>query len=359
MPASAWIEERDLPAPPRRTAMAPVRARLAATDFIPLLWRERFVMLSVFLVIAALGIAAALTMKTVYPARSSLLIRLGQEYVYEPRAGDAARGAVPDSDQVIQSEVEIMSSAQVKERVIRKLGIGRLFPGMAAKYDRASPSEQDKMMSEAVGALEKGLKIATAPGTPVVRLEYDDTDPQNAALILNTLLDEYMAYRRSILLDPTAPIENQRRAFEAKLEQADEAYQAFLGSNDIGDFDAEKTSLGQLMAQIQQQKYTTDTQLQDRQARLAALTGQSSQLPAEIGLFRDVDHAAQDKLTDLKLQRAGLLGRYRPDAAPVKTLDVQIAAMERAIAEARPRATARADWGSTRSTRLSRPTRSR
>ena len=333
MPASAWIEDRDIAAAPWRAGEAPARPRLAFADFAPLLWRERFVMLSVFLVIAAIGLAVALTLKTVYPAHSSLLIRLGQEYVYEPRAGDAARGAVPDSDSVIQSEVEILGSAQLKQRVIDKLGIGRLFPAMAVRYDRASPDGQQKMMSQAVAAMEKNLKIGTAPGTPVVRLEYDDTDPQDAALVLNTLLDQYLIYRRTILLDPTAPRETQPRSVENRRGQADEADQKFLGSNDIGDFEAEKTSLGQLQSTLLQQKYTADEQLQERQARLAALQTQSAQISPEIGLYHDVDHEAQDKLTDLKVQRAGLLGRYLPDAAPVKTLDVQIATMERAIAD--------------------------
>jgi uncharacterized protein involved in exopolysaccharide biosynthesis len=333
MPASAWIEDREATAPAWRGGEAPTRPKFAPADFILLLWRERLVMLSVFLVIAALGVAAALTLKTVYPARSSLLIRLGQEYVYEPRVGDAARGVAPDSDQIIQSEVEIMGSAQVKERVINKIGIGRLFPELAGRYDRASPAEQQKMMSQAVGTLEKGLKISSAPGTPVVRLEYGDTDPEVAALVLNGIVDEYLVYRRTIFRDPTAPLEAQRKSFESRLEQADEAYQNFLGSNNIGDFEAEKTSLGQLMAGLQQQKYTADEQLRQRQARLAALSAQAAQIAPEIGLYHDVDHVAQDKLTDLKVQRAGLLGRYRPDAGPVKAMDIQIAEMERAIAQ--------------------------
>jgi uncharacterized protein involved in exopolysaccharide biosynthesis len=335
MPASAWIEEREASAPAWRRGGAPARPQFAPADFVPLLWRERFVMLSVFLVIAALALAGALMLKTVYPARSSLLIRLGQEYVYEPRAGDAARGAVPDSDQVIQSEVEIMSSAQVKERVIQKLGLTRLFPALAGRYERASLPEQQKMMGQAVAAMERNLKIASAPGTPVVRLEYDDTDPQMAAQVLNALLDEYLVYRRGILLDAAAPLDAQRRSFEARLEQADEAYQNFLGSNNIGDFEAEKTALSQLQTSLTQQKYAADEQLQQRQARLAALESQSAQVTPEIGLYHDVDHVAQDKLTDLRVQRAALLGRYRPDSAPVKALDTQITAVERAIADGR------------------------
>jgi uncharacterized protein involved in exopolysaccharide biosynthesis len=310
-----------------------MRPRYELSDFATLLWRERMLMLGVFLVILALGMAVTLTLKSVYPAQSSLLVRLGQEYVYQPRAGDAARGAVPEADQVIQSEVEILSSAQVKERVIDKIGLPRLFPEIGANYDRATPAEQREMIGKAVTAMQRGLKIATAPGTPVVRLVYEHTDPQMAALVLNTLLDEYLSYRRTILLDPTAPLEDQRKAFEARLTLADEAYENFLGSNNIGDFEAEKTSLGQLQAALQQQKYTTDSQLQDRQGRVAALGAQAAQVAPEIGLYRDIDHTASDKLADLRLQRESLLSRYRPDAAPVHELDVQIAGLSRAVAD--------------------------
>ena len=81
------------------------------------------------------------------------------------------------------------------------------------------------------------------------------------------------------------------------------------------------------------QKYTADEQLLQRKARLDALNGQSAQIAPEIAIYHDVDHTAQDKLIDLKVQRAQLLGRYRSDAAPVKTMDVQIAEMERSIAD--------------------------
>jgi uncharacterized protein involved in exopolysaccharide biosynthesis len=332
MTDSAWATGGQPAAPFRRPEAALVRPRYAPADFVALLWRERMLMLSVFLVIMALGLAAALMLKTTYLAQSSLLVRLGQEYVYEPSAGDAARGAIPESDEVMQSEVEILSSAQIKERVIDRIGLERIYPSIGKGYDSATPEQRRMMIGRAVAVMEKSLKIGFAPGAPVVRIGFEHTDPEMAAQVLNDLLEEYLVYRRSILLDPTAPIEAQRKAFEARLAEADEAYESFLGSNNIGDFEAEKTSLAQLQASLQQQKYQTDEQLQDRQGRLAALGQQASQVPSEIGLYHDVDHTAQDKLTELKLQREALLSRYKPDAAPVHELDVQVAALERALA---------------------------
>lgn len=312
------------------------RPRYAWTDFPTLLWRERWLMLAVFLVLFGIGFVIALTLKTTYPAYSSVLVRLGQEYVYEPRAGDAGRGAVLDSDQVLQSELEILGAGQLKQRVINRLGLARIYPELAKKYATADVEGRKKIMGQALLGLERNLKMETAPDTPIIRVGFEHTDPQTAALVLNTLLEEYLIYRRSVLLDPSAPaLEQQRRAFETRLAQADNAYEDFLNNNRIGDFVAEKASLSALQAQIEQQKYQTDAQLRDRQGRLATLERQFGQVSPEVGLYRDVSSVPGEKLANLKTQREDLLSRYRVDARPVQELDAQIAQLEAGIAAGR------------------------
>lgn len=312
------------------------RPRYALSDFPVLLWRERYLMLAIFLTLFVLGVAAALTMKTSYEAYSSVLVRLGQEYVYEPRAGDAGRGAVLDSDAVIQSEIEILGAAPLKLRVIERLGLSRTYPDLAEKYAKATPAEKKTIMSMAIRAIEQNLKIETAPDTPIVRIGFSHKDPQAAALILNTLLEEYLIYRRTVLVDPSAPaLEQQRQLFETRLADADAAYEEFLTSNRIGDFVAEKASLSQLQAQIEQQKYQTDAQLQDRIGRLASLNAQLGQVSREVGIYRDISSAPGEKLVGLKVQREELLSRYRADARPVQELDAQIAQLEAGMAAGR------------------------
>ncbi|WP_333585939.1 GumC family protein [Phenylobacterium sp.] len=312
------------------------RPRYAPSDFVVLLWRERFLMLAVFAVLMILGTLAAFSLKTTYAANSSVLVRLGQEYVYEPRAGDAGRGAVPDSDQVLQSEVEILGSAELKQKVIDRLGLARIYPELAKTYAGAGPEEKQVITAKAIRAMETSLKIGTAPDTPIVRLSFEHEDPKVAALVLNTLLEEYLVHRRRVLVEVDAPaLLTQKRAFETRLAEADAAYEAFLTSNRIADFVAEKAALSQLQAQVEQQKYQTEAQLQDRSGRLAGLRAQMGQVSPEIGLFRDENNTAAQKLVELKLQREDLLGRYRADAQPVRDLDAQIARLEAGIAAGR------------------------
>lgn len=312
------------------------RPRYAPSDFVVLLWRERFLMLAVFAVLMILGTLAAFSLKTTYAANSSVLVRLGQEYVYEPRAGDAGRGAVPDSDQVLQSEVEILGSAELKQKVIDRLGLARIYPELAKTYAGAGPEGKQVITAKAIRAMETSLKIGTAPDTPIVRLSFEHEDPKVAALVLNTLLEEYLVHRRRVLVEVDAPaLLTQKRAFETRLAEADAAYEAFLTSNRIADFVAEKAALSQLQAQVEQQKYQTEAQLQDRSGRLAGLRAQMGQVSPEIGLFRDENNTAAQKLVELKLQREDLLGRYRADAQPVRDLDAQIARLEAGIAAGR------------------------
>ena len=204
-----------------RAAPGPGVSRAASSRYDPqellaLAWRERGFVAAVFVVLALMGAAAALQLKTLYPAHSSLLVRLGSEYVYDPRVGDAARGAVPENDQVIQSEIEILSSPALKAKVIADIGLDRLFPKLGRAYAHASPARRRAVEGAAIKAMESGLKIVTAPGTSVVRLTYAHPDPQMAATALNTLIDEYLKYRSTVLVAQDAnAIGDERQAFQA------------------------------------------------------------------------------------------------------------------------------------------------
>jgi uncharacterized protein involved in exopolysaccharide biosynthesis len=205
---SAWSTLPHDPLPGRAMAGSgwASRPRYAPSDFITLLWGERWLMLVIFLVIFGVGAAFALTLKKSYPASASILVQLGQEYVYEPRAGDAARGAVPENDSLVQSEVEILISAQLRERTIRRIGLEVLYPTLGEKYAAAPPAGKAQVMAKAVEDFGKNLTVGSAPDNPVVRIGFEHESGEMAARAVNTLLEEYLIYRRTVLIQPTSPV---------------------------------------------------------------------------------------------------------------------------------------------------------
>jgi uncharacterized protein involved in exopolysaccharide biosynthesis len=239
-----------------------------------------------------------------------------------------------DNDQVVQSELAILGSAAVKAQVVQDIGVARLSPELGRAYAKASPEKRKDVESSAIKMIEQGLKITSAPGNSIVSLSYTANDPELAALVLNTLVDEYLRYRRAVLIDKDAgPIKAQLDSLQGRLAKADADYQTFLAQNGVqsGDYDAEKTSLSQIYGQLTTENYSVQAALSEAVGRLGATAGEVSSTQPEIGLFRDLDHSAQDKLATLNTQRADLLARYLPGTQPIRDIDQQIAAQQALI----------------------------
>lgn len=308
-----------------------VTTRYAPSDILTLLWRRIPLMLLVFVVVVAIGAVIAFRMKPSFPAHSSLLVRLGQEYVYQPRVGDAARGAVPSNDEVVQSELEILQSRAVKEKTVQDIGLARMSPELGRAYAGADEVKRRDLIATAIKTIDSGLKVQTAPDNSIVKLTYSARDPELAALVLNTLVDEYLRYRRTVLIGGEAgSVQAQLKAFQDRLTAADQDYQKFLVDNGIGsgDFEAEKSFLTQQYSQLSTEALTAQAALAEAEGRLSVVSREAAGAQQEIGLYRDLDHTAQDELNKLINQRQDLLSRYLPTAQPVKEIEQKIAAQQ-------------------------------
>jgi uncharacterized protein involved in exopolysaccharide biosynthesis len=316
------------------------RPRYTASDVGALLWRDRLLIIVVFVVLLAIGLGVALTMKTRYPAHASLLVRLGPEYVYQPNLGDAARGAIPSNDQLVAAEVEILNSAELRRRVIDELGMAQVMPGKAKDYAAAAPAKKVQLREQAATAMGTNLKVETAPDNDVVRVTYTDTDAGRAALVLNRLLDDYMAYRSGVLQPTSQPeLDQQLKSFEDQLAETDADYQKFLVDNQITDFDAEKTSLNNLQSSGADESYRVQARLREISGRLGEIGRQIATVSPEIKLYHDTDPQASAKLLQLKVDRQDLLSRYKPGSQPVKDIDEKIASLEALMAQGAGQAT--------------------
>lgn len=321
---------------PVRGGSSRLRPRYSLAELSALLWRERLLMLAVFAAILMVGTVIALSLPKTYAARSSLLVQLGQEYVYEPRAGDAARGTVPQKDQVVQAEAEILGSDELKRRVIAAVGLETVSPKLARAWDSANEAGRQRIQGAAVKLLRQGLSIGTAPDSNVVRLEFRHPDPQSAARILNALVESYFTYRREVFVDATSPaVRRERDAYTRRLQSADDAYEGFLHQNGLADFATEKASLAATWQSTFDEKFKTEAQLSEVRGQLGVIQARERQLPSEVEIQRDLDLTAPAELTKLRTQRQDLLSRYLATSTPVREIDAKIASLEQLIASGR------------------------
>lgn len=302
------------------------RPRYGLDDVAALLWRDRLLILTVFAVLFVIGAGLALMLPKTYTARSDILVQLAQEYVYEPRAGDAARGAIPEINGVVEAETAILGSGELHRRVVRTLGPGAILHGPA----RGTEAQRE---AAAVKALGGGLDIATAPDTGLVQLSFKHRDPEAAATILNQVIATYLDYRREVFRDTTSPLlQNQREAIVRQLDSADAAYEAFLAQNGLGDYATERTAVTGAYQTVFGERLAVEGQLRQAEGRLAALNAQLAATPAEIALQQDLNLSAQDSILELRTERENLLSRYQPDAPPVREIDQRIAQLQAYVA---------------------------
>ncbi|MND81655.1 Chain length determinant protein [compost metagenome] len=299
------------------------RPRYGVIDVVALLFRELLLMIVIFVVIVAIGAAVVMSMKKTYTAGASLFVGVGQEYVYQPRVGMGERAMPPSASEVAQSEAAILNSLEVKRRVVRALGVESFQDGKPAS---GSPARQE---AAAIRAVATGLGVEVTPLSPVVGLTYKSSDPAKSARVLNTVIDQYLTYRREVFQDrATSAIRTQRQTFEDELGDADRAYEEFLRSNNIGDFATARAAVANSYQSVFSERMGVQAQLQQASQRVATLAAQLARTPAEMALHQDLNVSAQDQILQLRTERESLLSRYQPDAQPVREIEGRIAQLQ-------------------------------
>ncbi|MGE0595281.1 MAG: GumC family protein [Hyphomonadaceae bacterium] len=313
----------------QRFGWADVRG-LSFADAVAMLWAERFVVLALGAAICALGLCIALVAPKTYTARAELLVRLGQEYVYQPTTGGAAAGATPDLPSVVNAEMRMIGSGVVVRRTIEDVGLERLYPAIAA--GAGSP---ERKLAAAERAFAEHLAIETAPQTPAVALSFSHPNPQVAAHALNTLIDNYLDRRRDVLTGGGyTALAQQSSDLNVRVAQASAALSAFLGEHAISDFDSEMQALAARAADTETQLFDAEARQREAEARAGALRAQMQAEPAEIELYSESD--ARRDLVAAQIERQELLSRYQDDAPPVREVDRRIQQLEAFLAGGEP-----------------------
>lgn len=304
--------------------------RMSIVDFVAMLWAERALVLGLGAVICALGLIAALMAPKTYTARSELIVRMGEEYVYQPTAGGAGAGATPDMQAVVNAEMRLIGSGAVVRAAIANVGLATLYPDIAS-----APGSEARKLAAAERAFVQHLTIETAPQTPAIGLSFEHRDGEIAARTLNALVTAYLEHRRTVLVGGEyEALAGESSDLNTRAARANGALAAFLTEHQIGDFESELAALAARAGDIETQLLDAQTRQREAEARAAALRTRYQAEPAEIELYNESD--ARTALVQAQMEREQLLSRYQEDALPVREVDRRIAQLEAFLAGGDP-----------------------
>lgn len=171
--------------------------------------------------IAALVFTLSATPK--YTATANVMLDVRQERVVD---AEAVLSGLPADSATVDTEVEILKSRQLAERVVTALkldqdaefaphveepkGLGAIKAGVASvlgaeKFDPAklTPVEAQKLRESVVDRVLAGLSIRRAGLTYVINVSYESESPSKAAVIANKFAELYLLEQLEAKFDAT------------------------------------------------------------------------------------------------------------------------------------------------------------
>ena len=299
------------------------RPQLSISDIVLLLWRAKWMIVLISLPVLALSVLVALTLPVNYAAASRIQVTVGAERLYEPVVGQAPMNSAPDQQSITDSEVELLYSPVIFDRVIEKIGLGNIYPKAQAAIDKAPAANQLLLYERAINSMQADFSAGATPGNPVIRTSYEHENPVIAAQVLNTIIGTYLEYRSDLFLSgDESVLASQRDQLSSDLSAADDAIERFLVGNRIGDFNTEKTSIAAIYSSVTDELFKVQAQKSEVDGRLAALITQLALTEPTIDLSIESNYDQQ--LIDLQIRRESLLATYMPGTPQVQAIDRQI-----------------------------------
>lgn len=237
------------------------------------LWRRKWVVLGVAVVVTGLSAAHTLRQPKVYSASTSLIID-----VMAPRFLDSEVKEVMGEErsnywfnkEYYATQSEIITSRAVASRVVDKLGLSADagFLGVAHIPDEKARVQAMQGM-DAVGMLQGRIRVVPEKDSRVMNIAVDDLDPRRAALLANEVAAAYMAENLALKLRIT---EDARSWLEGRLSELEN--QSKASEMAVYDFkkdaDMLSTSLESRMSIVSERINTFNLKLTEARTQIAA-----------------------------------------------------------------------------------------
>ncbi|MDQ6678334.1 MAG: polysaccharide biosynthesis tyrosine autokinase [Acidobacteriota bacterium] len=306
--------------------------------FLPELQRARYGLLVTVLCGVLVGFVLYLREPPIYKAVTTLEVQgLNETFmnmnVVDPQAG---LGNYSPNSVNIMTQLRIIESASLRSAALERLKktvTPRLPPeGKRLTKLRSilsiSPQSPQTATAEALEVASRTIVARTLPGTRIIVISADSTDPVVAAQYLNTLAAEYLEQnlrlRLSTALRTSQWLSTQVEETKRKLDQAEDRIQEFVnktGSVFIGD---QETLVTSKLKQVQMDLAAIQSERIAKQSKYQmTLTNQPDSIPDV--LSDPTLRGYQSKITDLQRERAALLTTLMPGHYKVKRIEDQIA----------------------------------
>ncbi|MFB3817528.1 MAG: GumC family protein [Candidatus Methylomirabilales bacterium] len=283
-------------------------------ELLTVLFKRKATILVTFLTVVATVTVVSFLLPPTYEAQSRLLVKFGREYIYRPEVGGEVDGRslfMFNNEDMLNSEVKILTSRDLIERVIGALRLETLYPKLVE-----TPPERGTPMDAAVERFTKDLSVEGVKKSNVIEIAYQHRDPQLAARALNLLAELFKEKHLQAHTDPKSSfLEAQLAIYQQRLRDSENRLEAFKQRHAVYSLGEQRSLMLNQRTEVDAAARAARNQVRELEERIASLETQMQQVAPEVALHEDTERHkivddAKAQLLALQLREQQLLQKY-------------------------------------------------
>lgn len=301
---------------------------LTSRELLSILFKEKLKLFLVFVVLCAAVIGYSYILTPYYEATTRLLVKTGPEFQTRSDTNQPI-ASVPSTTklEVVNSEIQILTSRDLAEGVVNKLGAQLLYPG-AASADAA------------IRSFQADFKAAAVEQADVIDASYKNPRRDVAVEALSTIVELYQQKHAEMFADPRDKfLEGQTRQYQDQLDALVRKETDLRNAKSLFDVDAQRAKLLDDRAATRSIVDQLKSQSIDAHQRIEFLTQRLKVTPALIpaGVApADAVEQAKARLLDLQVRQQQLKERYVGEVKPIQDADAEIAKLKEFVSRNDP-----------------------
>lgn len=322
----------------RRPAVleAAPRAGETLTAHGEVLWRRRWTALSVGVIVAGLAAVAVLGMKPVYRAVARVEVNAEAPQI---QSLQGMYEQLPSNQEFLRTQLRVLETDHLAWRTIEQLRLGEdeRFLGKPAEKMKWRDEVERKM--ELIRRFREGLRAELVPGSRVIEVGFEASDPQLAAVTANALLDNYVESNFEQQVQVTRAVSNrmgqQLAELKSAVERSQEALVAYEREHAIFNVNEKQSVAEQRLAELSSDFTAAQADRMQKQALYQQAQGSRADAAA---LAQDpLLERLTERVAELRTQRADALAQYGPAFPKAVRVGQQVAQAEATLESERAR----------------------
>src|SRR5208282_3301601 len=239
-------------------------------DYLIILRKHQWLILTFLLTVVTVVTIASFKMKPVYEAAARVEVDKESQNVLRFQ-DDNAYDDYMDSEDYIETQAKILQSETLALQTIKSLDLGRYpeFGGSTNSLTFAQGGTASKRPA-ILGAFLGGLSVKRVPNSRLIEVRFEAEDPQLAALVVNTHLQDFIEQNFRSKYDATTQastwLSAELEELRLKVEKSEDERIAYERKNQIWQIDEKQDITTQKLADLSKTVTDAQTALAEREA---------------------------------------------------------------------------------------------